>query len=120
MHGYSGGMRADKKQPLETIGLGGDGDEVYAIAAVEAYFGISLDYGDAPAWVTASDLFRSLLKALPPDQGERDDLWPQFTGILCGETGVDPMRVGPDTLLLALALRTFGRKWFSRLFGSSD
>lgn len=113
-------MPADKKQPLETIGLGGDGDEVDAIAAVETHFGISLDKGDAPAWVTAGDLYRSLLKALPPDQDKMDDLWPEFTRVLCDETGADPKRVDPDTLLLGLPLRTVAARWLSRLFGLSD
>jgi hypothetical protein len=118
--GYLGGMPADKNRPLETIDLAGDGDEVDAIAAVETHFGIFLDHADAPAWVTAGDLFGSLLKALPPDQGEREDLWPQFTRILCDETGADPTRVGPDTLLLGLPLRTVAGRWLSRLFGWSD
>ena len=93
-------MSADQGQPLKTIGLGGDGDEVDAIQAVERHFAVTLDYGDAPGWRTAGDVFRSLLTALPSDQRDRKDLWPTFATIMCNETGADPSRVGPDTLLL--------------------
>ncbi len=85
---------------MATIGLGGDGDEVDAIQAVEQHFGVALDYGDAPNWRTAGDVFQSLLKALPLDQRGRDELWPTFAAIICDETGADASRVGPDTLLL--------------------
>lgn len=118
--GYFGFMPGDDKQPLETIGLGGDGDELDSVAAVETHFGISLDDADAPRWVTAGDLFRSLLKALPPDHGTKDDPWPRFARILCEETGADPERVGPDTLLLGPPLRTVVGRWLRRLSGSSD
>ena len=94
-------MAADQAQPLESIGLGGDGDEVDAILDVERHFGISLDHEDAPGWVTAGDVFASLLKALPPDQRSRSDLWPSFATVMCEETGADASSVGSDTLLLA-------------------
>ncbi|MGZ8999299.1 MAG: hypothetical protein ACXW2T_10650 [Allosphingosinicella sp.] len=112
-------MSANRKQPLETIGLGGDGDEVGAIVAVEKYFGISLNYENSPDWVTAGDVFGSLLKVLPPDRGMSDDLWPQFTRILCEETGTDPTRVAPETLLLTPPLRTVAGRWLRRLFRPS-
>ncbi|TMJ16502.1 MAG: hypothetical protein E6G94_04010 [Alphaproteobacteria bacterium] len=94
-------MSADRSQPLKTVGLGGDGDEVDAIEAVERHFGVALDYRDAPGWRTAGEVFRSLLAALPPDQRDLKDLWPIFAAIMCAETGADPSRVGPETLLLA-------------------
>lgn len=95
----------ERPHQLESIGLGGDGDEVDAIAAVERHFGVSLDYGDASGWRTAGDLFASLLKALPADRRDRDDLWPPFAALLCEETGADASRVGPETLLLGVPLR---------------
>ena len=103
---------------LETIGLGGDGDEVDAITEVERHFGVSLDQADAPNWLTAGDVFDSLLKALPPDQRNRPELWGQFATIMCSETGADASRVGSETLLLALPLGTVAARWLGRLFGS--
>jgi hypothetical protein len=111
-------MSSDHAQQLESIGLGGDGDEVDAIQAVERHFGVALDYGDAPSWRTAGDVFASLLRALPADQRDRGDLWPTFAAIMCDETGADASRVGPDTLLLALPLRVVVGRWFDRAFGS--
>jgi hypothetical protein len=103
-------MAADQTPALESIGLGGDGDEVDAILAVERHFGVSLDYEDAPGWVTAGDVFASLRKALPPDQQSRSDLWPRFATIICEETGANASLVGPHTLLLAVPPRTVIRR----------
>jgi hypothetical protein len=111
------GMPTDQDQTLETIGLGGDGDEVDAIAAVERHFGVNLHYEDAAGWETAGHVFASLLSALPADKREEPGLWPTFATILCGETGADPSRAGPDTLLLALPLRLVIRRWFNLPFG---
>ena len=110
------GMAADQTQSLESTGLGGDGDEVDAILAVEGHFGISLDHEDAPGWVTAGDVFASLLEALPPDQRARSDPWPSFATALCEESGADASSLGPDTLLLAVPLRTAIRRGLDRLF----
>lgn len=52
-----------------SVGLGGDGDEIVAVADVERTFGIKLEYAD---WFTAGDLFASVEKALP--QTERGGL----------------------------------------------
>jgi hypothetical protein len=103
---------------LERIGLGGDGDDVDAIQAVERHFDVTLDYGDAPTWRTAGDVFSSLLRALPAEQRQRDDLWPIFAAIMCDETGADASRVGPETLLLGLPLRVVVARWLDRVFGS--
>ena len=109
-------MAAVQNQHLETIGLGGDGDEVDAILEVERRFGVSLDYGDAANWQTTGDVFASLLNALPPDQRDQDDLWTRFTAIMCSETGAEASRVGPNTLLLGLPLRVILGRWLDRLF----
>lgn len=108
-------MAADQTQ-LESIGLGGDGDETDAILAVERHFGVSLDYEDAPGWVTAGDAFASLLKVLPPDQHSRSDLWPSFARIMCEESGADASLVGPETLLLGVPLGTVIRRRLNRIF----
>ena len=114
---YHPQMSAPEPQRLESIGLGGDGDEVDAIQAVERHFGLSLNYEDAPHWRTVGDVFASLLKALPADQSGQDDLWPTFASIMCDETGADASRVRPDTLLLGLPLRVVIERWFARMFG---
>ena len=115
--GYDPEMSAPEAQRLETIGLGGDGDEVDAIQAVERHFHVCLDYSDAAHWRTAGDVFASLVKALPADQRDRYDLWPTFASIMCVETGADASHVGPDTHLLGIPLRVVVARWLARMFG---
>lgn len=110
------GMSPVQPRQLETIGFGGDGDEVGAIEAVERHFGVALDPSDAHSWRTAGDVFGALVEALPAGAQHRDDLWPVFTVILCKETGADHLRVGPNTLLLALPLRVVIGRWLGRVF----
>jgi hypothetical protein len=88
-------------QSSQSVGLGGDGDEVAAIQDVEAAFGVRLDYGDAPNWRTAGDVYRSLLRALPADEAARPDLWDRFAEALARETGVDPKSIQAESTLLA-------------------
>jgi hypothetical protein len=99
-------------------GWAGTATRLTPIQAVERHFGVALNYGDAPSWRTAGDVFASLLMAFAADQRDRGDLWPIFAAIMCGETGADASRVGADTLLLALPLRVVVGKWFDRTFGS--
>ena len=80
--------------------MGGDGDEIEAIRAVEQAFGIMLDKADAAGWTTAADVFVSLLAAIPVDQRYDQSLWPRFVTALCSETGVDPATIGPSSRLL--------------------
>jgi hypothetical protein len=91
-----------------------------SLLEVERHFGVALDYGDAPRWLTAGDVFASLLKALPPDKRDGEDLWATFTAIMCSETGADASRVGPDTLLLGLPLSVVISRWLDRMFGSAS
>lgn len=83
------------------VGLGGDGDEIVAIADVERAFGVKLDYADAPHWHTAGDVFLSLCKALPVSTCEDSDLWPRFAEALAAETGVDPDSIEMNSPLLS-------------------
>ena len=85
---------------LESLGLGGDGDEVDAIEAVEKAFGVLLDISGAAGWSTVGHVYSALLSALPPEQRESEDVWPRFAQAISGETGVDPTRIGPATVLL--------------------
>lgn len=85
----------------KTVGLGGDGDEIAAIGDVERAFGVKLDYGDAPHWVTAGDVFASLQKALREDERSKPELWDRFAIALSGETGVNPQDIEGDSPLLS-------------------
>jgi hypothetical protein len=89
--------------PPVSLGLGGDGDEIQAISEVERHFGVKLDYSDAIQWTTAGDVFTALQRALPSDQAEAAEIWPAFARAICGETGVDPLKVTRETLLLGKA-----------------
>jgi hypothetical protein len=85
----------------QSVGLGGDGDEVAAIQEVEAAFGVRLDYGDAPNWRTAGDVYQSLLRALPTHEAAGPNLWDRFAEALTRETGVDPKSIQAESTLLA-------------------
>ena len=84
-----------------SVGLGGDGDELFAVDDVERAFGVKLDYADASHWHTAGDLFSSLRKALPADGREESVLWALFTEALSAQTGVDPETIEKDSPLLS-------------------
>lgn len=85
---------------LESLGLFGDGDEVHAITDVEECFAVTLDYRDAGTWRSVGDVYAALLAALPADRRNAPDIWPRFAAAIAGETGVDPLRIAPATLLL--------------------
>jgi hypothetical protein len=95
--------------PLASLGLGGDGDEINAIRDVERAFGVVLDYDDAPTWIAAGEVFESVRRALPPSARDDAGLWPRFAEAIARETGVDPARVAPGTVLLAPA----SRRWIA-------
>jgi len=98
-------MPSPVPSPLDTLGLGGDGDEIAAITEVEQEFGVRLDYSSASEWRTAGDVFAALLQALP--SGSRDGAhdWDRFVEAVSRETGVYPHRVTPSTLLLGKPIR---------------
>lgn len=85
---------------LADLGLWGDGDEIDAVTDVEAAFGVKLDYTHASEWLTTGDVFEALLKALPPGQGDRDEVWTRFAEAISQQTDVDPAKILPSTLLL--------------------
>ena len=87
--------------PPKSVGLGGDGDELFAIDDVERAFGVKLDKADAPHWHTAGDVFSSLCKALPADVRDDSDLWTRFTAVLTDQTGVDPKTIEKESPLLS-------------------
>lgn len=100
---------------LESVGLGGDGDEWAAVGRIEAAFGVTLDVRDAPGWLTAGDLYASLLAVLPSGQRDGDATWLRFAASLSAETGVDAGRVAPVTRLLAVPLWEQGKRWLRRV-----
>ena len=90
----------DQASP-KSVGLGGDGDEIFAIDDVERAFGVKLDDADAPRWHTAGDVFSSLCRALPADVRDESALWTRFTEALSAQTGVDPKSIQKDSPLLS-------------------
>lgn len=86
--------------PPKSVGLGGDGDEIFAVEGVERAFGVTLDKGDAQHWLTAGDLFLSLCNVLPAEDRDDSKTWVRFTEALAKETGVDPTAIERDSPLL--------------------
>jgi hypothetical protein len=109
-------MTNERIEPLESIGFGGDGDQVDAFLALERHFGVSIDDAQCSQWRTAGDVFDALLQALPEDQLRRKDVWPPFAQIMCEETGADASRLSPDSLLLALPLSKVLQRWVKSAF----
>ena len=93
-------MAIAENDPPVSLGLGGDGDEIAAIKEVERRLGIRLDYSDSPRWTTVGDVFAAVQRALPPERVAASDTWARFAEAISVETGVDPSRVTPATLLL--------------------
>ena len=85
---------------LDTVGLGGDGDEIAAIAEVERQFGVRLDYSHAREWRTVGDVFKALQQSLPVGLGEGEAVWRRFAEAISRETGVDPENVATSTRLI--------------------
>ena len=86
--------------PIYNVGLGGDGDEVAAIEDVEREFGVVLPNSDAAHWMTAGDVFASLLNALPANAAEDPQVWNRFTKALAGQSGIEPALVSKASPLL--------------------
>jgi hypothetical protein len=104
-----------RQQQLETIGFGGDGDQVDAFLALERHFGVDIDDTDAARWRTAGDVFDALLEAMPAEQRLRQENWPEFAATMCEETGADANRLGRKTLLLALPLSFIVSRWLGKV-----
>ena len=100
-------------QPLPTIGLWGDGDEIWAIEAAFAALGLDVPVEDAANWVTVGDLWDSVLKIVP-DVGDDPENWNKFRIALSDETGVDWTMVEQATTLIDGR----GHNIMSRLFTS--
>jgi len=85
----------------QSVGLGGDGDEIAAIREVEQAFGVQLDYGDAHEWSTVGDVYAALLRELPAGAADQPGIWDRFAIAICKETGMSPSSIGLESGLLA-------------------
>lgn len=82
-----------------TLGFASNQDEAAAIDEVEAEFGVTIDYADAPHWRTAGDMFGSLLARLPDGLANDPETWDRFARALSQTTDVDAGEIMRDTLL---------------------
>ena len=90
----------DQSMAVQSVGLGGDGDEIEAIEDVEKAFGVKFDPTEASNWHSAGDLFSSLCTLLPAHEIKQDNLWDRFAIALTGVTGVDPKMIKKDSPLI--------------------
>ena len=111
-------MATEVQAPV-SIGLGGDGDEICAIKNVEGAFDIRFSADEAEGWLTAGDVFASLLLARPALSDAPDEAWRRLAEALTGTTGVDPYLISQDSPLLAPspnwgdATTWIARLWFA-------
>jgi len=84
---------------LDSVGLGGDGDEVVAIEIAFARFGVDVPVEDAPGWVTVGDVWTSLCRLLP-HVATQPNAFLRFCIALCDETGADPEEVDEQSRLI--------------------
>ena len=82
-----------------TLGLNSNSDEFAAIEEIEAEFGVTIDYADAPKWHTVGDLFNSLLAQLPAMQASEPEIWDRFATVLSRATDTDLEAIMPQTPL---------------------
>lgn len=109
------GVALSQGRQLETIGFGGDGDQVDAFLALERHFGVDIVDTDCGAWRTAGDVFDALLNAMPIEERLRQSNWSEFAAIMCEETGADATRLGPDTLMLAQPVGFLIARWLRKV-----
>jgi hypothetical protein len=84
---------------LETLGLWGDGDEIFAVESAFESIGLSVPVEDAPHWLTVGDLWESASK-LSPNIDDKLGAWDAFRKAVSEETGVDWTLVDHATTLL--------------------
>ncbi|MCR0985082.1 hypothetical protein [Roseomonas populi] len=73
------------------------------------------DVRDAPGWRTEGDLHMSVLQVLPEPCPHVDETWTHLARAVAAETGADPRRVRPETLLLGVPLWDRVGRWLRRL-----
>lgn len=88
---------------LKSLGLGGDGDEIDAIEAVENAFSIRFDQSDANSWICVGDVFASLIRRLGSEPEQDRNLWRKFVAALGEGADLYPeeiSQIDPQTKLL--------------------
>ncbi len=78
------------------LGLASNSDEFAVIEELEAEFGVTIDYTDAPQWRTVGDLFAALLARLPAGRTNDPDVWQRFVCALSQTTDVDVETITPQ------------------------
>ena len=86
-------------EPLKTLGLWGDGDEIFAIEDAFRAIGVELPVEDAPYWLTVGDLWKSV-ERVSPEIASGLSTWDKFRQALSEETCVDWSAIEPSTTLL--------------------
>jgi hypothetical protein len=84
---------------LPTLGLWGDGDEIWAIEGAFKALDLKVPVEEAQKWVTVGDLWESVIR-LAPDVGANPNSWDSFRIALSDETGVDWTEVALATTLI--------------------
>jgi hypothetical protein len=84
---------------LATLGLWGDGDEVFAIEDAFRAIGVELPVEDAPNWITVGDLWNSV-ERVSPDVAARPSAWDEFRRALSEESCVAWTDIQRSTTLL--------------------
>ena len=84
---------------LPTLGLWGDGDEIWAIEEAFSSLNLIVPVEDAATWITVGDLWDSVLKVTPQVEADRGN-WDSFRIALSAETQVDWNKVGMTTTLI--------------------
>jgi hypothetical protein len=79
-----------------TLGLASNSDEFAVIEELEAEFGVTIDYANAPQWRTVGDLFTALLAQLPAGPTNDPDVWERFVSTLSQTTDVDVETIAPQ------------------------
>ena len=102
---------------LRSLGLGGDGDEIDAVAAVEREFGAEFAAARCESFETVGDVWAALRSEMGLGEPEAAPLWPRFAAAIGFETGVDPAQIGPATRLLAEPLGEALKRIVGRLTG---
>ena len=86
------------REPLRTIGLWGDGDELDAVQDAERRLGFKLPVEEAPNWLTVGDIYDSVMRHNPGADARRT--WRKLVVGLCVAVGADPRRVAKETTLI--------------------
>jgi hypothetical protein len=86
-------------EPLSTLGLWGDGDEICAIEEAFEVLGLTVPVEDAPNWLTVANLWASV-EMVAPLTASKSSNWDKFRVALSRETGVDWTKVEMTTTLI--------------------